>query len=125
MKKYLFISAALLTFSFLYLSSCKKEDVNHIQCDTTGWIADSIRYSNTVSPLLTLYCTGCHNSSSHPNGVNLSDYSNVKKYADNHLLLGTIGHLKHYKPMPKNAAQLKQDDICKIKFWVDNGAQNN
>ena len=125
MRKNLLISSTMIVFSLVYISGCKKESVSHIQCDTTGWIPDSIRYSNAVAPLLTLYCTGCHNSSSHPKGVNLAGYDNVKKYVDNDMLLGTIGHLKNYKPMPKNGAQLKQEEICKIKFWIDNAALNN
>ena len=109
----------------ILISRCKKQTPDNIQCDTTGWIADSIRYSNTVAPILSQHCTSCHNNSTQQGNVNLSGYSNVKKYADNKKLLGTMAHLHGYKEMPQNGTKLDQDKICKVKFWIDNGALNN
>ncbi|TAL57851.1 MAG: hypothetical protein EPN85_13045 [Bacteroidetes bacterium] len=115
----LFLTVAVL------ITRCKKESVDSIQCDTTGWIPDSIRYSNTVAPILSQHCTGCHNSTIMQGNVNLSGYDNAKKYADNDLLLGTMAHLKHYKKMPNDGTKVSHDKICKVKFWIDNGALNN
>ena len=117
---FLFLFPLLLCFN-----GCKKESVNNIVCDTTGWIPDSIRYSTTVEPLINLNCLGCHSNSVKRGNVTMEGYDHLKKYVDNDKLLGTIGHLKHYKPMPQNGTQLPQDQICKIKFWIDNGALNN
>ena len=116
---------AVLIAAAIFPGGCKKESPDNIQCDTTGWIPDSIRYSNTVAPMLVAYCTSCHNDNQQSGSVDLNDYPNVKKYVDNDQLLGTMGHLKHYKPMPENGAKLPQDKICEVKFWIDNGALNN
>jgi hypothetical protein len=118
---------SLLLFAFLLLSlnACKKENVNAIQCDNSGMNPDSIRYSNTVSVILKQNCIRCHSNSLKKGWVNLQGYEHVKKYADNHKLLGTIAHLKGYKAMPRGAEMLSVQDICKIKFWIDHGAMNN
>ena len=121
----IFLLTLLLTFIALFFHACKKENVNDIQCNTTGWNPDSIRYSNTVSVIISQNCLGCHSSSIKKGRVALDSYDNVKKYADNHKLLGAIGHLKGYKGMPRNANMLPQDKVCKIKFWIDNGTLNN
>ncbi|MBI4945725.1 MAG: hypothetical protein HY840_04910 [Bacteroidetes bacterium] len=121
----------LLTFLsvvLLLLQSCrKKEDVNTVQCDTIGWNPDSITYSTTVSVIIKRNCIRCHNNSVKKGWVNLQGYGHVKKYADNNKLLGTIAHLQGYKSMPRGegATMLAQDEICKIKFWIDNGALDN
>lgn len=113
---------------FLFFQSCKKkEDVNTIQCDTTGWSTDSITYSKTVSVIVSKYCIRCHSNTVKKGWVDLEGYDRIKKYADNHKLLGTIAHLNGFKSMPRGEGvnKLSQDDICKIKFWIDNGAINN
>ncbi len=118
------IIIAIFLTTLLLLIRCKKEKVDSIQCDTTGWIPDSIRYSNTVAPILAQHCTSCHNNTIQQGNVNLSDYSNVKKYASNDMLLGSMGYLKGYKGMPQDG-KIDQDKICKVKFWIDNGGLNN
>lgn len=118
----------IICVTLLLLQSCrKKENVNDVQCDTTGWNPDSITYSKIVSPLLTKNCIHCHSNSIKKGWVNLQGYARVKKYADNHKLLGSIAHLSGYKNMPRGegATMFSQDEICKIKFWIDNGALNN
>lgn len=123
MKIIAILSSLLL--SFILLSRCKKESTDSIVCDTAGWVPDSIRYSNTVEPILTQHCTSCHNNTEQQGNVNLSGYENVKQYANSDQLLGTMAHLKRYKKMPYNGEKLPQDKICKVKFWIDNGALNN
>lgn len=119
----------LLIFSavifILYFSSCKKGDPDSISCDTTGWVPDSVRYSNVVAPLLLLNCQGCHSNGAKQGNISLEGYANVKKYADSDQLLGAMAHLKRYKPMPQNGTKLPEADICKVKFWIDNGVKNN
>lgn len=123
------MKAKLLCCSLLLAAilpgGCKKESPDNIPCDTNGWIPDSVRYSNTVAPILAQNCIGCHNNNEQQGNVNLSGYENVKQYASNDLLLGSMAHLKRYKPMPKNADKLPQETICKVKYWIDNGALNN
>jgi hypothetical protein len=79
-----------------------------------------------VLPLLNSYgCLGCHSSGSKQGGVNLEGYDQVKKYVDNDGLLGSIAHLNGFDAMPQGGNKMSQTEICKIKFWIDNGALNN
>jgi hypothetical protein len=122
----MFFSLIVIIFLTLILNSCKKkEDVNSIQCDTSGLNPDSILYSNTVSVIIQKNCIRCHSNSVKKGWVNLEGYEHVRKYTNNHKLLGAIAHLEGYIRMPRDADQLSQEDICKIKFWIDNGAMNN
>jgi len=117
-----------LSVMLLLLQACKKkESVDTIQCDTTGWNPDSITYSKTVSVIISRNCIRCHSNTVKKGWVDLEGYARVKKYSDNHKLLGSIAHLQGYKAMPRGETinKLPQDDICKIKFWIDNGALNN
>ncbi len=107
------------------LSQCKKESPDTIQCDTTNWVADSICFSNVVNPIIKSHCISCHNDNNKKGKVNLNGYDNVKKYVDNDKLLGTVAHLKGYKKMPDNSAKLSDETVCKVKYWVTNGALNN
>lgn len=122
MRKLIIFSAFIVLAG---LSQCKKESPDSISCDTTGLVADSIRYLNTVAPIMDEYCTGCHGNTVQKGQVNLSTYEGVKKQASNNKLLGTMGHLKGYRKMPREGEKIPQDKICKVKFWIDNGALNN
>jgi hypothetical protein len=119
-----FLIFVLSCYLLLIHYSCKKENANALQCDYKNLDADSILYSNCVSIIIKQNCLYCHNNSVKKGWVNLQGYAHVKKYADNHKLLGSIGHLKGYKAMPMAADMLSGEDICKIKFWVYNGAIN-
>ena len=115
-----------ISFLFLLFYSCKKkESANDIQCGNMGWTNDSITYSKTISTIMLKNCIRCHSNSIKKGWVDLEGYDRVKKYADNHKLLGTIAHLQGFKAMPRGAAMVSQEDICRIKFWIDNGGQNN
>lgn len=124
LKRYQLLPAFALLL-LLMMHSCKKENVNNIQCNNSNLNPDSIRYSNTVSIIIKKNCLYCHNNSIKKGWVNLQGYEHVKKYANNHKLLGSIAHLKGYTAMPRDEEMLSADDICKIKFWIDNGATNN
>lgn len=119
------------TISFLFLAAfmlfagCKKQTVDKIECDTSAFSVSTTTYSGAVVPILQTQCYTCHSNSNQQGGINLQGYTNLKVYVDNDQLLGTIAHLRGYDAMPKNANKLAQEDICKIKFWIDNGALNN
>ncbi|HND89148.1 MAG TPA: hypothetical protein PK971_12515 [Saprospiraceae bacterium] len=111
-------------------SSCKKDDdpsaSSQIQCTTSGLNADNTKYSTVIVDILQRNtCFSCHSTQQAQGGVVLEGYNNIKKYVDNDKLLGTIAHLSGYKAMPQGSSKMAQDDICKIKYWVDSGAPNN
>lgn len=89
-------------------------------CDTTKYT-----YSLDVQPLLATNCVGCHSTVSAGGGIDLSSYAQVKVYATNGRLYGSIAHTPGYSAMPKNQAQMPACQIIQIKKWIDAGSQNN
>lgn len=89
-------------------------------CDTTKYT-----YTAAVQPILQTNCVGCHSTASAGGGIDLSSYAQVKIYATNGRLYGSINHTPGYSPMPKNTAQLPACQIIQIKKWIDAGSLNN
>jgi mono/diheme cytochrome c family protein len=92
-------------------------------CDTTAFT-----YANAVAPLLSTNCVGCHGAASAASsggGIDLSTYNQVKVYATNGRLYGSIAHTAGYSAMPKNLAQMPACQILQIKKWIDAGSLNN
>lgn len=125
----LLLVASLATSIFF---ACKKDDDKDdpskaIQCDTAGFTLNNTRHSVEIKNILDSNgCFGCHAASQAQGGVVLEGYDNIKKYVDDDRLLGAIAHLNGYEPMPQGGApKMAQNEICRIKFWVDNGAPNN
>lgn len=84
----------------------------------------SFKYN--VSPIIRNYCYGCHNTKTqYPNTILLEDYLQIKNYADNGQLLGSIRHKNGYKSMPLNAKKMDERLIRIIEKWIENGSQNN
>lgn len=83
-------------------------------------------YSATIYPILKNSCFGCHNDKSeYPNKILLQTYEQVKKYALNGQLLGTIKHQGGYTAMPQNGAKMDEAYIRLIEKWIKSGALNN
>jgi hypothetical protein len=95
-------------------------DIGTNTCDTVNFT-----YSEAVQPILDQYCVSCHSSSFPSGNVKLDNYTNVKIYADNGKLLGTISHASGYSPMPQGASKLDDCKILTISKWIDAGAPNN
>jgi len=91
--------------------------------DTCGTLVTT--YSGGVAPLMTTYCTKCHNATTTRAGINLSAYEGVKTVALNGRLLGSIKQATGYKPMPPGATKLTGCQIRQIEKWVQAGATNN
>ena len=89
-------------------------------CDTTA-----VSYSRTLEPLLAQSCVGCHNAARPAADLNLQSFAQVQASARNGDLVGVIGHLPGYSPMPKNGPQLSACELTKLKKWVREGALNN
>ncbi len=89
-------------------------------CDTTTYT-----YALAVQPLMATNCVGCHSTASAGGGIDLSSYAQVKVYATNGRLFGSINHTPGYSAMPKNQAQMPACQIIQIKKWIDAGALNN
>lgn len=140
--------AILLFFSALILGSCSSSSTgsgdtggNNNGGNNNGSTSDPT-FAN-VSQIFSSSCatSGCHDSSTKQNGVDLSSYDAViasvgdqygKKViqpndAANSPLVDKISsnNPQFGVRMPKGGAALSSDDINLIKQWVDDGAKNN
>jgi mono/diheme cytochrome c family protein len=107
----------------LVITSCAylKKDVVQAPC-----IIDSvISYRTQVAPIIQNNCAACHSSASNISGILLENYIELKFYADNGYLYGTISHGSGYIPMPDGAAKLDDCSIATIKKWIDTGVPDN
>jgi hypothetical protein len=91
-----------------------------INCITTG-----ISFSSTIFPIMKSYCTGCHSGNSPSAGIDLNTYANVKNYAANGRLYGSISHSAGFKAMPSSTLKLGSCEITQIQSWITEGMLNN
>ncbi len=105
----------LISFTLLFLSSCKKEEIDVVDC--SGVINT---YQNDVKSIMDNNCatSGCHNSSSKKAGFDLSTYSGVNSAGSNKAFLGAIQHKSGYSKMPRGGSKLSDADIKTITCWV-------
>ncbi|HOY19917.1 MAG TPA: hypothetical protein PLC89_21570 [Haliscomenobacter sp.] len=101
-----------------------QQGAKNLSCEA---ICDSTQtsFKSNILPILTLQCKGCHSgTAASGGGILLSTYAEIKKYADNGALLGSLVHAKGYSAMPKNG-KLPDCDISKIRSWIRQGKLNN
>lgn len=115
----------LLGFLFMFTACYKnnEEELYGPECQTIN-----ISYSETIEPLLSNQCLGCHSStmsSSIGGGINLEGYTNVKIKVDDGRLFGALNHESGFTPMPLNGAKLNECSLSMIEIWINEGALNN
>ncbi len=122
MKFSIIVLLSVITVS-IYLVSCVyvKKDLVQIPCI----IADSVSYSKDIAPIIQTYCFQCHSSASNISGIPLETYTELKFYADNGYLYGTLSHASGFIPMPDGGQQLNDCKLATIKKWIDTGAPEN
>lgn len=76
----------------------------------------TITYSD-ISSIISSNCGSCHGGGT---SVDLSNYTNLKTYATNGKLYGTISWTSGYSPMP-TSAQISKVNIDKIYQWITAG----
>ena len=114
---------SVLFFSLLILSCSYDKEENlfpNNNCDTTN-----VAYSKDISSYLNRLCVGCHNAAAPSAGIVLDTYTEVKKYADNGRLLGSVRHDDGFKAMPQSMPKSPKCDIDKLEAWIADGAPNN
>ena len=89
-------------------------------CDTAA-----VKYSTTVTPIVSASCYGCHAGTFPSGGISLDSYAGLRAQALNGKLYGVITHSSGFQPMPQNAQMLSACNIGAIKTWIDAGAPNN
>ncbi|MBI1184942.1 hypothetical protein GC194_11765 [bacterium] len=89
---------------------------------------DSVYFANDILPIVQSNCakSGCHDSKSHREGVNLSDYKNIKRYVNagnpnRSTLFSIIGR----GMPPYYEQQVSSTQKQAIGDWISQGAKNN
>ena len=128
-----YILAGILLLSVFVFFSCKHSAepliINHTPSppDTvaTGCDTTNVTYSKIITPVLQLYCVGCHSGAAPSGGVTLATYNDVLIQVNNGKLMGSIQWLPGYFAMPKNGNKLSNCQIAEFRIWVQAGAPNN
>lgn len=114
---------ALLTMGLL-MAACNKDNNSSYtdNVDCSGISTDQNTYTKAVKSIVDGSCaySGCHDSKTAAEGIDLSTYSKVKDEFVNGDALCTIYH--DCKPMPQGSDKLDQDVIDQLTCWVKNGA---
>lgn len=110
----------------LFLSGCYYDTAEELYpndaagCDTTNTTFTAI-----IQPIIQDQCLSCHSAAANQGNVNLEGYAQMKTYADNGKLLGSVSYASGYIAMPQGAPQLSGCSINKIKAWINSGSPNN
>lgn len=94
-------------------------------CNIPCKSAEDTSFSQDVYPLLANTCIGCHQTTNAQGGVNLDTYEDIKFFANEGSLLGSIKHEPTYSPMPQIALKMTDCQIAQIENWITQGALNN
>lgn len=119
---------SLITLGFgslLFMNSCTKDVGPDPALLPKVFTCDSVKFGSTIKPIIDASCAtpGCHV----PGGSGPGDFTT---FADISLKVQT-GSFKSYvidgvpSIMPKGGPRLPDDQIEKIKCWLDAGAPNN
>ena len=86
----------------------------------TESMCDSINvsYSGTIAPMLKLYCSGCHNSTTSSAGIILDNYTSAVANANNGQIIGAVTAKKGFVPMPQSGNALSACKIAEIRRWI-------
>lgn len=112
----------------LSLNSCYYDKEEILYPPTTSECNSTNSDFTSVKITIQENCLSCHSNSSASTlggGIKLEDYADIKNYAENGKLLGTIKHESSYSAMPKNGAKLNDCKISQIENWINSGTPNN
>ena len=101
------------------LQGAKNNSCQSASCDSVN-----VTYSQTIKPMLSSKCNGCHGNVAPQGGINLTTYPGVKASVDNQTFWRSVNHTGPY-PMPKNGPKLSTCELGQISKWISSGAINN
>ena len=78
-------------------------------------------YVQRIEPIIKNNCYECHSASANLGNVNLEGYDQLKFYADNGKLWGSISHKGGFSAMPKNRGKLQICELYAIDEWIKRG----
>jgi len=115
-------------FVLLLLNACYYDRENDLYpassslCDTSY-----VSYEKDIKPIMTAHCNSCHSGSSYLTlgaGIRLDRYSDIRVYALNGSLYGSVSASSEYFVMPRDY-RIPLCSVLKIKAWAEHGAQDN
>lgn len=126
MQKNNFFLIIFLFSLVLFFPSCVREQgplpkkISKTLCDSLN-----VKFATDINPIIQMQCVsgGCHEAGGGTSGYDLSDYTNLKPYADQGRIRARV---IDGKPtfMPKSG-KLPSSDLEKIDCWLKAGAPNN
>ncbi len=114
-------ASAVALFSVMSFNGCYYDIEEELYpgssvCDTTN-----VTYTSKVEPIIRRSCYSCHGTGIGLGGINLEGATNLKTYADNGRLMGSIEHRSGYSAMPQSAPKLSDCEIRTIQAWISAG----
>ncbi len=105
------------------MAACSKDTnsyTDNVDCSKVN--ADQNTYTKSVKSIIDGSCaySGCHDSVTAAEGINLSTYAKAKREFVSGDALCTIYH--DCQPMPQGSDKLEQTVIDQLTCWVKNGA---
>lgn len=93
---------------------------------------DTVYFVNEIQPIISSNCTmsGCHDAVTHANGVNLTTYTNIRRYvtpgnAADSKIWEVINKTGSDRMPPAPMLPLTAEQKAKIQKWINQGAKNN
>jgi cytochrome c551/c552 len=107
-----------------FASSCNYQNEEEL-FPSTDCETEAMSLATDITPILNNYgCLSCHSTVNNQGSVALEDYNDLKKWADNGILLKSMQH-DGALAMPQNQAKMNACDIEKVAAWIIDGASNN
>lgn len=106
----------ILSLSSLLLGSCtfEKAEPMSTECLTP------VSYSTDIDTIISVKCGGCHGVGSLDG--NLTDYTVLKAKVESGVFKTRVFIVKD---MPQGGPALPEDELSKLKCWMEQGALNN
>jgi uncharacterized membrane protein len=142
-SKFAYKAIMALAVLIILLNACRHELLNPGTGGTgsggtggtpvaTTCSADTAYFVNDIMPVISSNCTmsGCHDNTTHADGVNLTTYSRIMQYVS----AGNAANSKLYKVINKTGSErmppppmpaLTTAQKALIQKWISQGAKNN
>lgn len=106
----------ILAFSSFLLGSCtfEKAEPMSTECLTP------VSYSTDIDTIISVKCGGCHGTGS--SSGDLTDYAVLKTKIESGVFKTRVFITKD---MPQGGPALPEDELSKLKCWMEQGALNN
>lgn len=85
----------------------------------------TLSFSNDIHPIFQQSCAPCHSGPNAPNGLLLTNYTQIKNGIQNNEVIQRINHQPGFNPMPPSGIKLSVSKLNKIDAWVAAGLPNN